>query len=148
MKKKTIPVVPVINWGNKQLRRTDGYATKEFKSGVCSMIEKVLHEADRYEGFCFMDADDSKFDTLGYFTRKYFVNHFPGEEMDVLRYMARANDGFDVLIIKGTRDTKIITVEYPDGRRSDVNESYLSYYSTLQDPTDHGFAYIKKLKPA
>lgn len=146
MKKKTIKFAPIINWGNKQLRRSDEYATRNpyFKSGICTMLEEILHKADRYEGFSFINNDDSEHGTLGYFTRRYYIDYLPGEEMEQRKYMARANDGFDVIIIRGIPDSKIITIEYPDGHRADVHETFLSFYSTGQYPTDHGFDYVKK----
>lgn len=39
--------------------------------GMCIVIEKILHDANQYNGFMFKDVDDVKFDTLGYWTRKY-----------------------------------------------------------------------------
>jgi len=36
------------------------------------MLEKTLHLSGNYNGFMFIDNDDSDVDTLGYFSRKYF----------------------------------------------------------------------------
>ena len=51
MKRKTIDVKFLIEYGNTQLSRTDEWATKDFKSGICCMIEKTLHETNNYKGF-------------------------------------------------------------------------------------------------
>ena len=69
--KKTIQVLPLVTWANAQLERKDDDATKDFKSGVCVMIEKVLLSSNNYHGFCFLDNEDCDIRTLGYFTRKY-----------------------------------------------------------------------------
>jgi len=73
MKRKTIDVKFLIEYSNNQLSRTDEWATKDFKSGVCCMIEKVLHETKNYKGFMFINNDDSEIDTNGYYSRKYYV---------------------------------------------------------------------------
>jgi hypothetical protein len=71
-KKKTLGVAQVLDYANLQLKRTDSDATKDFKSGVCTMIERVLHDTGNYNGFMFINPDDSDHGTLGYFSRKYF----------------------------------------------------------------------------
>ena len=143
--KKSIQVVPIINWTNKQLKRTDVTASKDFKCGICAMLEKMLHAANRYEGFSFINNEDSVFNTVGYFTRKYLIKHLTGEDVMQMRYMAKANDGFSVLVINSNPETKKFIIEYPTGIRKEVSESYLSFYDNAQDPTDYGFPYEKKL---
>lgn len=49
--KKTINVDEMKTWSNFQLKRTDEYATLEFKSGICCMIEKILMMSDNYKGY-------------------------------------------------------------------------------------------------
>jgi hypothetical protein len=71
-KKKTLGVAQLLDYANLQLKRTDSDATKDFKSGVCTMIERVLHDTGNYNGFMFINPDDSDHGTLGYFSRKYF----------------------------------------------------------------------------
>lgn len=71
-KKKTLGVSQLLDYANLQLKRTDPEATKDFKSGVCTMIERVLHDTGNYNGFMFINPDDSDSGTLGYFSRKYF----------------------------------------------------------------------------
>jgi hypothetical protein len=73
MKRKTIDVKFLIEYGNTQLSRTDEWATKDFKSGICCMIEKTLHETNNYKGFMFINNDDSEIDTNGYYSRRYYV---------------------------------------------------------------------------
>jgi hypothetical protein len=71
MSRKTIGVIDLLEEANKQLRRTDRWATKEYKEGVISMIESVLHATGNYQGFAFIDPSDSKTNTLGYYSRQY-----------------------------------------------------------------------------
>ena len=73
MSRKTIRVIDLLEEANKQLRRTDQWATKELKEGVIIMIESVLHATGNYQGFAFIDDNDSKTDTLGYFSRQYYT---------------------------------------------------------------------------
>lgn len=73
MKRKTIDMKFLVEYGNAQLSRTDEWATKDFKSGVCCMIEKVLHETNNYKGFMFNNNNDSEINTKGYYSRRYFV---------------------------------------------------------------------------
>lgn len=71
-KKKTVGVSQMLDYANSQLQRQDPDATKEFKSGVCVMIERILHDTGNYNGFMFINPQDSDHGTLGYFSRKYF----------------------------------------------------------------------------
>ena len=73
MSRKTIRVIDLLEEANKQLRRSDRWATKEFKTGVIIMIESVLHATGNYQGFAFIDASDSKPDTTGYYSRQYYT---------------------------------------------------------------------------
>ena len=49
--KKTTSVEMFKNWANEQLKRTDEYATQEFKAGICTGLERVLHDSGNYNGF-------------------------------------------------------------------------------------------------
>jgi hypothetical protein len=69
--KKTMDVKFMIDYSNTQLKRTDEFATKEFKSGICVMIEQILFRTENYKGFSFLDSDDSETGTLGYYSRHY-----------------------------------------------------------------------------
>ena len=73
--RKTVSVKDMIAYANLQLSRVDDYATKEFKSGICVMIEQVLHASDNYSGFRFNQNSDSEFDTVGYYTRTYYTSN-------------------------------------------------------------------------
>jgi len=42
--RKTIEVSEMLEWANNHLKRTDEYANKGFKSGISTMIEKILHD--------------------------------------------------------------------------------------------------------
>ena len=72
--RKTVDVLMLLQWANKNLAREDEFATVDFKSGICTMIEMVLHESGNYEGFGFQDNDDSDCGTLGYYSRIYWYS--------------------------------------------------------------------------
>jgi hypothetical protein len=72
--RKTVNVLMLLQWANKNLAREDEFATVDFKSGICTMIEMVLHESGNYEGFGFQDNDDSDCGTLGYYSRIYWYS--------------------------------------------------------------------------
>ena len=74
MGRKTVDVLILLEWANKNLAREDEFATVDFKSGICTMIEMVLHESGNYEGFGFQDNDDSDCGTLGYYSRIYWYS--------------------------------------------------------------------------
>ena len=70
-KRKTIEVSTMVEWANIQLARTDVYADVGFKSGIVTMIERILFNTNNYNGFMFIDKEDSECGTLGYFSRIY-----------------------------------------------------------------------------
>ena len=70
--RKTINVDFLKDYANKQLERTDEFATKEFKIGVTAMIERTLHTSENYNGFHFLNNNDSEVGTVGYYSRKYY----------------------------------------------------------------------------
>ncbi len=72
MPRKTVNVLSLLEWANENLKRDDEFATVDFKSGICCMIEMVLYESDNYAGFMFQDNSDSDTGTLGYYSRHYF----------------------------------------------------------------------------
>jgi len=74
MSRKTVNVLMLLEWANKNLAREDEFATVDSKSSICCMIEMVLHKSDNYAGFCFQDNDDSDCGTLGYYSRSYFYS--------------------------------------------------------------------------
>ena len=65
----------MVVYANQQLSRVDSYATKDFKSGISTMIESLLHMTDNYAGFMFNDNSDSEIDTVGYYSRTYFISN-------------------------------------------------------------------------
>ncbi len=71
MARKSIDVLPLLEFANHNLKRQDGFATVDFKAGMCSMIEMVLMETGNYKGFGFLDNNDSDTGTLGYYSRHY-----------------------------------------------------------------------------
>ena len=75
MAKKTHPVADLLAFANYQLARTDEFATVDFKAGICSMIDRVLHDTGNYEGFGFLDNDDRETGTVGYYSRFYTFSH-------------------------------------------------------------------------
>ena len=71
--KKTVSVSELKEHANNLLTLDEcSVITKEWKEGVCSMIEKTLHLSGNYNGFYFLDSDNCEINTFGYFTRKYF----------------------------------------------------------------------------
>ena len=73
--RKTVSVKDMIAYANNQLSRVDDYATKDFKSGICTMIESLLHMSDNYAGFMFNKNSESEIDTVGYYSRTYFISN-------------------------------------------------------------------------
>ena len=65
----------MVEWANTQLARTDEYADVGFKSGISTMIERILHNTNNYQGFMFINNDDSECGTLGYYSRTYFYHN-------------------------------------------------------------------------
>ena len=72
MSRKTVKVQSLVQHANGILASSNPYFTKDFKSGICAMVEKALHLSGNYNGFMFINNDDSEINTLGYFSRKYF----------------------------------------------------------------------------
>lgn len=72
--RKTVDVLMLLQWANKNLAREDEFATVDFKSGICTMIDMVLLETGNYEGFGFIDNNDSETGTLGYYSRQYIYS--------------------------------------------------------------------------
>ena len=72
--KKTIQVEMIKNFSNEQLSHPNN--TMEEKLGIITMIEKILLEANAYNGFMFLHLDENNnapsLGTEGYVTRKYF----------------------------------------------------------------------------
>ena len=66
--RKTIDVKRMLKYANLQLERTDGYATDEFKSGICTMIESLLMASGNYKGY--MNLPNG-----GEYSRVYHMNH-------------------------------------------------------------------------
>jgi hypothetical protein len=72
-RRKTIDVLEMVEYANYQLSRTDETATKEFKIGVIAMLESILRRTNNYNGFMFVNNNESDIDTVGYYSRKYFL---------------------------------------------------------------------------
>ena len=71
--RKTIEVSELVDMANKLLAlNQNDIITTDFKEGVCSMLEKALLKTNSYNGFMFLNADDSEAYTFGYVSRKYF----------------------------------------------------------------------------
>lgn len=72
--KKTVEVQELKRWANSILSTPEGevaHITRDFKDGICVMIEKVLHDANAYNGYMFLNNEDSEYQTYGYLTRQY-----------------------------------------------------------------------------
>jgi hypothetical protein len=72
-RRKTIDVLEMVEYCNYQLSRTDNDATKDFKIGIVVMIESILHRTNNYNGFMFINNEDTEINTVGYYSRKYFA---------------------------------------------------------------------------
>jgi hypothetical protein len=72
--KKTIEVSMMLDWANSQLERTDEWADIGFKIVICTMVERILFNTKNYNGFGFIDNNDSETGTLGYYSRFYYEN--------------------------------------------------------------------------
>ncbi len=70
--RKTINVEFMVDYANEQLKRTDDFATMDFKIGICAMIDRILLTSENYNGFQFINNDDSERFTVGYYSRKYY----------------------------------------------------------------------------
>lgn len=88
MSRKTVAVLRMLKFANRQLARTDEWATKEYKIGISNMLEEVLFATDNYAGFSFINNDDSETDTLGYFSRQYCYS-------DKMRREFRSHQSYD-----------------------------------------------------
>ena len=69
--KKTTEVSVMLDWANTQLKRTDEFATTDFKAGIAATIERILLNTNNYKGFGFINNNDSEIGTLGYYSRFY-----------------------------------------------------------------------------
>ena len=67
----TTSVSTMLEYANRQLERTDEFANRSFKAGICVMIEQILFEAGSYNGFTFL-TEDTEVGTAGYYSRVYF----------------------------------------------------------------------------
>lgn len=80
MSRKTVSVLDMLEFANESLACKDH--SIEFKQGVCSMIEKILHKSDNYNGFMFLDQEEASVifnaetreykQNAAHVTRKYF----------------------------------------------------------------------------
>ena len=66
-----------VEYANTQLARpSDSFDNPssecEYKSGVIAMVERLLFEANSYNGYTYNDSNDCEFGTTGYFSRKYY----------------------------------------------------------------------------
>ncbi len=51
-KRQTIKVATVLEFANRRLKEPDGhYSNPEYRRGIASLLEAVLHETGNYEGF-------------------------------------------------------------------------------------------------
>ena len=70
--KKTLTVAELKARANQLLAAPcNERITKDFKAGICSMLEWSLMQANAYKGYRYLDNQNSEFDTLGYWEREY-----------------------------------------------------------------------------
>ena len=82
MPRKTTSVLRMLEFANHNLKRTDEYATKDFKIGICCMLEDVLLSTNNYSGFTFIDNNNIATGTLGHYSRQYFYSETMTKEID------------------------------------------------------------------
>lgn len=68
--RKTFDVLEFKNWINTQLQQD--YNSVDCKMGLCSALERVLHDSNQYNGFMFLNINDRSHNSPGYWNRKYF----------------------------------------------------------------------------
>ena len=69
--RKTIEVKQILDYVNNQLQRTDEFADDKFKAGMCTMIERILHDTNQYSGY--RPLSDANVGEPGYFNRFYHM---------------------------------------------------------------------------
>ena len=72
--RKTIEVKQILDYVNNQLQRTDEYCDDKFKAGMCTMIERILHDTGQYNGYT--QLSDADVDEPGYFNRSYHYRSY------------------------------------------------------------------------
>lgn len=74
--KKTVEISVLIDFANKilSLPEDPNFITKNYKEGICTMLEVALKNANTYKGFMFIDYNNCEVNTFGYVTRMYFKN--------------------------------------------------------------------------
>ena len=70
-KRSTTEVKSLLKYANDELKRKDEFATKEFKMGICNMIEFILFETGNYRGYSYLDNTDIDLHSDGYWNRQY-----------------------------------------------------------------------------
>ena len=70
-KRSTTEVKSLLKYANDELKRQDEFATKEFKMGICNMIEFILFETGNYRGYSYLDNTDIELHSDGYWNRQY-----------------------------------------------------------------------------
>ena len=70
--KKTIQVLKMLEWGNKQLARTDEYADEKFKAGICVMLEELLMVTGNYQGYRELEYGS---EYTNQYCRQYYVSN-------------------------------------------------------------------------
>lgn len=72
--KKTVRVESIKNFAN-QLLASPNFSQEE-KLGIITMVEKVLHEANAYRGFAYLQLEPNgqgpSLDSPGWCLRKYY----------------------------------------------------------------------------
>lgn len=69
--RKTANVKELLEYANKQLARKDEHATRDFKAGIATMIEKILYNANQYGGYIHLGGH--KIEDADYYARHYHM---------------------------------------------------------------------------
>jgi len=72
--RKTTSVKALIIHINYNLARTDNRATVDYKMALCQVLESILMDTGNYQGFGFIDNNDSETGSMGYYSRFYYIN--------------------------------------------------------------------------
>jgi hypothetical protein len=71
--RKTVEISELIDFANKILSLPESVmVTKDYKEGICTVLEFSLKSANAYKGFYFIDNNNCELNTFGYYSRFYF----------------------------------------------------------------------------
>jgi len=60
--RKIININDHIDWSNKQMKRTDEFATQAFKAGIFMSMSRILMDLNKYNGFGYIYWSEGGYD--------------------------------------------------------------------------------------